>query len=251
MSRPRAPDPAYPRPVAEHAEADIREYVLAQSPPGEVVKHAERVAVRHLYGRPHEVWDVWTSHGRRWWVITNPTNLYSQRDFRSLEVAFTYHAGLTIVLAHRDRPPVEDEEAFLAGTAWKRWQQAADALGTAMDAEDFQAVGLRCREALLGMVADLARPTMVPPLAERPKAGDFLGWSALIAAHVAPGSSRSRVRAHMTEVARTAWELVGWLTHSKTARRTESRVVVEAVSHVLTVYVLATLGRDLRARGKE
>lgn len=61
-----------------HDKRAIREYVLAESPRGEVVHHAERIATRNLYGQVHEVWDVRTSRGRRWWVITEPTNLYSQ-----------------------------------------------------------------------------------------------------------------------------------------------------------------------------
>jgi hypothetical protein len=87
---------------------------------------------------------VWTRKDR-WWVITNRTNLYSQADFVSMEVAFTYHLGLGIVLAHRNAPPEEDDEALKITGPWRRWTEAADALNDAVEAADFQAVGVRCR----------------------------------------------------------------------------------------------------------
>jgi len=32
----------------------------------------------------------------RWWVVTNPTYLYEQADFKSREVVLTFHIGLML-----------------------------------------------------------------------------------------------------------------------------------------------------------
>jgi hypothetical protein len=54
-------------------------------------------------GHAHDVWDVHASDGR-WWVITNPTNLYSQNQFPSMDLAVTFHMGLTLRIPRGDLP---------------------------------------------------------------------------------------------------------------------------------------------------
>jgi hypothetical protein len=53
--------------------------------------------------------------------------------------------------------------------------------------EEFQAVGMRCRESLVAMVKAAARPEMVAAGQEPPKAADVVHWCELIADHVAAG----------------------------------------------------------------
>jgi hypothetical protein len=55
----------------------IKEYVEGQARGQEKVLHAEKVASERIFGREHDVWDVHTDK-ERWWVVTEPTNLYSQ-----------------------------------------------------------------------------------------------------------------------------------------------------------------------------
>ncbi|MBB3146729.1 hypothetical protein FHS21_003145 [Phyllobacterium trifolii] len=78
----------------------------------------------------------------RWWVITNMTNLYSQRHFPSLDYILSFHVGLMMRVASRDDhagngEPTPFEEVF------RRQNQAADLLERAVEALDFQAVGIR------------------------------------------------------------------------------------------------------------
>lgn len=67
-----------------HAEQDIADYVEGQCRGEESVTHVERVKTEHVLGEAYEIWDVSTDKDR-WWVITNHTNLYSQRTFPSLD----------------------------------------------------------------------------------------------------------------------------------------------------------------------
>lgn len=233
--------------VLDQDERFVREYVLTESQPGEVVRHAEKIASRTYYGTTHDVWDVRTSRGRRWWVITEPTNLYSQTDFKSMDVALTYHLGIGLVLAARNAPPVDEDEVLRAAEPWRRWQEAADDLDEAVEAGDFNAVGVRCREALLALVAQYARDELVPPGGAKPRAADFVGWAGLIADHAARGSRYARVRSYLKTQSQSAWELVGWLTHARSADRSDGRIVVEATAHAIAMLVNAVIGSERRS----
>jgi len=46
-------------------------------------------------GRFATTWDVQCAESR-WWVVTNPTNLYDQADFKSRDVVLTFHIGLML-----------------------------------------------------------------------------------------------------------------------------------------------------------
>ena len=82
-----------------YAENDIAEYVLTQAR-DETVQNVERVKTEYIMGDPYEVWDVHTDKDR-WWVITNPTNLYSQRHFPGLDYTLSFHVGLMMRVRSR------------------------------------------------------------------------------------------------------------------------------------------------------
>jgi hypothetical protein len=78
---------------ADHEERAIREYVEWQARK-EKVTHSEKVTTEHLLDRKLDAWDVRTNKSR-YWVITNPTNLYSQKLFPSLDYTISFHVGVT------------------------------------------------------------------------------------------------------------------------------------------------------------
>jgi len=79
-----------------HSEQDITNYVEGQAR-DEIVQHAERVKQEVVLGDTYEIWDV-TTDKDRWWVITNLTNLYSQKHFPSLDYTLSFHIGLMMRL---------------------------------------------------------------------------------------------------------------------------------------------------------
>jgi hypothetical protein len=90
-----------------YAEKDIAEYVLSQAR-DETVQNVERVKTEYVMGAPYEIWDISTDKDR-WWVITNPTNLYSQRHFPSLDYTLSFHVGLMMRVASRSERAGEPE----------------------------------------------------------------------------------------------------------------------------------------------
>jgi hypothetical protein len=102
------------------------------------VVHLEKVASERAGGVSHDIWDVHCADSR-WWAVTNPLNAYSQDDFKSRDVVLTFHVGLAVRVSEQRQPPISDTAASLLPGAWRRWEQAVDALGSAQEAEDFQA----------------------------------------------------------------------------------------------------------------
>ncbi len=234
---PKIPDSALPNLVFKRdrdAEREIREYVESQAKDEKVV-HAEKVGTETILGRKHDAWDVRTDKAR-WWVITGPTNLYSQELFPSLDYTISFHIGLMARVAARHDPGVEHAEREFQLAVWRRWEQAAEALDEADEAEEFQAVGMRCRECLKAMAKGMARPELVSAGREPPKRGDFVAWSELAAEFFAKGASAEYVRGYLKSVSRSAWQLVNWVTHSENATREDATIAVESTQHVVGVF---------------
>jgi len=105
---------------AEHEQRHVREYIECEAPDEKVV-HLEKVASERVFDRKHDVWDVHTDRAR-WWVITAPTNLYSQNDFPSLDYILSFHVGLMARVAARTqkdaRADSAERERLL--TPWRR-----------------------------------------------------------------------------------------------------------------------------------
>lgn len=225
-------------------ERDVIEYVLSQSPTGETVVHVEQVATHRVRGATYEVWDVHTKRSGRWWVISPPMNLYTQRDFPSMDKAFSFHLGLMLRVMAKNEPEASEEEQDRLATPWRRWKDAADALDEADETEEFQAVGVRLREALLAFVKAVAAPEMVPAGEDAPKMADFIHWAERIADAIAHGPSSARVRGHLKATAKSTWELVSWLTHESGATRMDGALAVSAVAHALSSFGMALVRHE-------
>src|SRR5439155_23351381 len=70
----------------------IIDYMNSRTP-DLTVEFLQKVHVENVLNHKHAVWDVHTNVDR-WWVITNPTNLYSQEQFPNMDLAVTFHVGL-------------------------------------------------------------------------------------------------------------------------------------------------------------
>jgi hypothetical protein len=223
----------------EHQKRNIEQYFLGQSPPETEISHLEKISSRSIMGRRHEIWDVHSSDGR-WWVITEMTNLYSQERFPSADECLTFHVGLMIRLMDRERSEGTENPEVLP-EAWRRHTRAVEACDEADEAEDFQTVGVRCREALLAVVRETADDSMVPSEQDRPKAADFKHWSELLANHYAAGASNARLRSYIKATSKEAWEYTNWLTHARNVGRWDAEIALDMTSHVLNLFSSARM----------
>ncbi|WP_301129713.1 hypothetical protein [Streptomyces cacaoi] len=156
----------------------VRDYVTSQTSPesADEVELVQKVSRRRVAGQNHDLYDVWMSRGKRWWVITNMTNLYSQDDFKSLDQVFTYHLGLNLVVQEQFNVKPDEDQVEHVSKPWRRYAGAVEAMAEADEAEDFQAVGIRCREAILALVRENISATWVQVQDERPQVANAKAW---------------------------------------------------------------------------
>jgi len=229
-----------PVPLPEHEKRAISQYVQSQTrdyddpEKSPQVTLVQKVASHRLLGRNHDIYDVHTDGGR-WWVITEMTNLYSQEDFPQYDVAFSLHVGLMLRMMERDRVTIEEEAEEQASSAWRRFEAAVEAMHTAREAEDFQGIGIKCREAFLAFVRENQSAEWLPTPQAPPKAGDFKGWTELFAQALSTG----RMRRYLKEVAAKAWDMAVGLQHDADATDWDAEVMLDAASHVLNVFSTA------------
>jgi hypothetical protein len=153
---------------------------------GERIRHLEKVMTENVFGRDYDCWDVHTTKGR-WWIITSPTNLYSQALFPSLDYTLSFHIGLMARVSAEHRGTEDDDLGDRLAAAFRRWEQAAEALDQAKESEEVQAVGMRCRECLLAFLKSAVASDIVPLGSVPPKTGDFIHWCEILADALASG----------------------------------------------------------------
>lgn len=217
------------------AENDIANYVSGQAR-DETVQHVEKIKVEYVGGEPYEIWDVVTDKSR-WWVITNITNLYSQKHFPSLDYTLSFHVGL--MMRMRSRPHGPDASAPDPFDEVARRHEQADHLhDRAVEAEDYQAVGMQLRECLLALIGVIQRRVEIPADIERPQIANFSDWSDILINQLCPGEANKTLRQFLKTSTERTWQLVNWLTHDKKANYTASEISLHATSMIIGHFVL-------------
>jgi hypothetical protein len=208
----------------------------------EEVVHLEKAASELIGPVRYDIWDVHCT-ASRWWVVTNPMNLYTQEDFKSRDVVLTFHVGLTLRASYLEEHdvPVAPESAALLPGSWRRWQQAFEAYESGDEAETFQGVGMRLRECLVSFLDETTTSELLPSGAEQPKAADFKGWTELLANTLAAGQSAAKLRSYLKKAAVETWDYVNWLTHAKNAVRMDAEIGLKMVEHLLGMFTAARL----------
>ncbi|MDH6593480.1 hypothetical protein M2165_003369 [Variovorax sp. TBS-050B] len=216
------------------AEQDIADYVHSQAR-DEVVNHVERVKREVVMGEPYEIWDVTTDQGR-WWVITNPTNLYSQQHFASLDYTFSFHVGLMARVRSRSvSPDGNDPTPF--DEVLRRFEQARDRFGHAIEVEDLQAIGMLLREGLISLTTAVHRRVVLPQGVEVPQVANFVAWTDVLLNVLCAGGSNERLRQYLKSQAKETWQLVNWLTHSRSADRIATEIAVDGSDVTLRTFI--------------
>jgi hypothetical protein len=217
-----------------HSESDIAQYVEGQAR-DEEVKHVEKIKEEIVAGEKYVIWDVTTDQDR-WWVITNMTNLYSQRYFPSLDYTLSFHVGLMMRL--RSRPegadssnPTPFDEVF------RRQEQAKHRHDRAIEAEDFQSVGMQLRECLISFIAAMRRAANITSDVEHAQDSNFLAWSSVLMDMLCPGDSNKELRQYLKNTAKDTWQFVNWLTHDRNASEVTSSIAIHGCDTVIGHFI--------------
>jgi hypothetical protein len=222
----------------EHERVAIEQFMASQAP-DETLTHLEKVASEWVAAQDHDIWDVHTER-ERWWVITGPTNLYAQAQFPSMDFALTFHIGLFIRLEDlRQFRPVKGEHWSHFTEAWRRWEHAGDRMHTAKEAEDYQAVGMLCRESMIAFMRSASKAVSLPVGVGPPQMANVKGWADVLANVVAPGDSSKEHRSYLKAVAKETWDMVNAFTHQANATGFSAYVALQAVEHSFSSWSLA------------
>ncbi len=217
-------------PATDEEKAAVVDYYLSQSPGAKVV-FLQKVYAEAIVGHRHDVWDVHASDGR-WWVITNPTNLYSQDQFPNMDLAVTFHMGLCLRVPRSQRQRKSDRNIWPFADVFTKLRETSDALSQADNVADYQAIGMRCRESLLSFVA-AAQDVAEWPCEDAPKRADFRAWSELICNLALAGESQKERRHLFKSSLADAWTFANWLTHAQSATWHDAEAAETAVEHAL------------------
>jgi hypothetical protein len=107
-------------PATQEEIDHVTEYMQSQAP-DLAVQFVQKVYSENVLQIRHDVWDVHTAVDR-WWVITEPMNLYSQDQFPNMDLALTFHLGLCL------RIPRSDRRNWSSAITWWRLIRAFDSL---------------------------------------------------------------------------------------------------------------------------
>jgi hypothetical protein len=225
---------------------DIRSYVHGQAR-DETVLHLERIKTEVISHVVYDVWDVITDVNR-WWVITNFTNLYSQKHFPSLDSTLSFHIGLMMRL-RESSPKADDPFAEQFGQIFRRQEDTMSALDLAVEAEDFQKIGLSLREQLMTLSGSLSEFVVLREDIDKPKKGDFKAVSAALYSSLLPGRRNQALRKFLISSAEDAWELVNWLTHDRDAAKSSSLIAAQAVDALIGHTLFAFKGDGPKSYG--
>jgi hypothetical protein len=206
----------------------------------DTVQFAQKVYSEQVYTVQHDIWDVHTDRGR-WWVITNPTNLYSQDQFPNMDLALTFHIGLSLRIPRSEERSRTELPLEPLMACWRTLEEASEALRHAEEVEDFQAVGMRCRESLITLVHITQELIQLPDVQVRPKRSDFRGWSEIITNAILSGSTHQERRGLLKSSADSAWKFANWLTHARVAHFHDAEAAVSSTELTISLFTTAVI----------
>lgn len=130
-----------------------------------------------------------------------------------------------------------DQESADLMAVFRKLEHIGSTLDAADEVEDFQSVGLQCREALVALSRSLAA-TVDHVGDDVPKAADFKNWADSAANSLAAGSSAAASRTFLKTVAQKAWDLVSWLTHASNATHFDAVIALLATTTTLDAFAM-------------
>ena len=188
----------------------------------------------------HDVWDVHTDKDR-WWAITEPMNLYAQDQFPNMDLALTFHVGLCLRIPRGQKQKLSDLPIEPFAEAYRHLGEASDAVAQAGEVADYQAIGVRCREALLAF-AD-AGQTVLPWTSTEPapKRADLKAWADHICSVALAGASHKDRRHLFKTLLDNAWQFANWLTHAKGTHWHDAEAAVAVTENAISLCTSAVI----------
>ncbi|ARM88985.1 cation transporter ChaC-like protein [Rhizobium sp. CIAT894] len=231
----------------EYEIESVREYFEWQAPDLEVT-FMQKVYSEMVINTRHDVWDIHTNKDR-WWVITGGTNLYSQEQFPNMDLALTFHIGLMLRIPRTVEQQENDIRVLPFGPVLEKIEEAGTAVTQAHKLSDYQAVGVRCREALLELIS-VAQDAAVWKADASPQRANFRAWTEIICNDLLPSDTNKERRGALKGALESAWTFSNWLTHSKSATWLDAEMAASLMQHAIGM-ATSLIVRELRGVPEE
>lgn len=225
---------------------DVKNYVEWQSQGKCTVLSAKTEQHFDDLGVDVYVWNVKTDTDGDWWVVegdTVPMNLYSQSAYYfGADEVYSFHMGLMQRMsAAQDEYNPEDFvngvtlDAEIAPQLFRKLKSVAALIDTAKEIENFQAIGVQCRETLIELGNHIYNPMMAGS-GEQPQASNFKRKSELFIQFYLKGSENSDYRNIIKKLTEATWDYANKITHSRSATYYEVSTCVTLCISLVGVY---------------
>lgn len=192
------------------------------------------------------VWNVKTDNDGDWWVVEGkeiPMNLYPQSVYYfGTDEVYSFHMGIMQrMFADKDQYNPEDFvravslDAEIAPQLFRKLKNTATLIDTAKEIEDFQAIGVQCREILIELGNHIYKANMAGT-EEQPQASNFKRKAELFTRFYLTGSENSDYRSMIKKLTESTWEYANKITHSSSATFYEVSTCVTLCTSLVTLY---------------
>ncbi|MBC2458254.1 hypothetical protein [Clostridium beijerinckii] len=225
---------------------DVARYVENQCKGGCKVLSAKPEQHFNDMGEEVRVWNVKTDLEGALWVVegdTMPMNFYSQEAYYfSADEVYSFHIGLMerMSKASSEYKPEKFVEAItldngIALQLFRKLKNIATLIDSAVEIEDFQAIGVQCREILIELGNSIYFAEMAGQR-EQPKASDFKRKTELFIQFYLIGSENSDYRSIIRKLTESTWDYACKITHSSSTTFYEASTCVTLCTSLVGVY---------------
>lgn len=190
------------------------------------------------------VWNVKTED-EAYWVVEGdsaPMNLYSQgANYFSADEAYSFHMGLTQRLSKRhqnefkhiiDEIPLNIEHLKSIN---RKLNMASEKLDIHLEPEEFQSIGLLCRESLIDLSKELCERNPEIVKEKGLKKSDFKGVSNAFIDYYIPGPQNSDLRNYSRKMVDSAWSYNSMVVHSQNKKYPDAKIALLFTSAVVSL----------------
>lgn len=192
------------------------------------------------------VWNVKTDREGAWWVVEGeklPMNLYPQEAFyMSSDEVYSFHIGLmNRMLKAKDEYNPEDYikaatlEGEIAPVLLRKLKNLAIQIDLAKEVEDFQSIGVQCREILIELGNNIYQPIMAGE-DEQPQKSNFKKKAELFVEFYLNNSDSSDYRNYIKKITEATWDYACKVTHSQNTTFYEASSCVALIISLISVY---------------
>jgi len=191
------------------------------------------------------VWNVKTDKDGAWWVVEGdavPMNLYPQDAYYfSADEVYSFHIGLMERMnSSQEYRPEDFIRAVTLGSdiapqIFRKLKGVADLLDKAVEIEDFQSIGVQCREILIELGNSIYKDYMAGDM-EQPQASNFKRKAELFIQYFLVGKDNSDYRNIIKKITDSIWDYAAKITHSTNTTFYEASTCVTLCIALVSVF---------------